>query len=121
MISTSLQPPHLAAMTRDARVTAELLVLGADVRASTRADGHYFPGHGPTTLHIALDTGEFYGRKGDVLDRGRVEIAMILVNHRADVHGVASHLGIDHVILFEGFKDLWNKLRVGVTEGGAKL
>jgi hypothetical protein len=103
-------------MTGDARIAAELLALGADVCGSTGTDGHCFQGHGPTALHIALDTATFYDRKGDVLDRGRLEIATILVNHGADVHGVASHLGLDHVIIFEGFEDLWNKLRVGVTE-----
>ncbi|KAJ7851754.1 ankyrin repeat-containing domain protein [Mycena leptocephala] len=115
------QPLHLAAMTGDARIAAELLALGADVRASTGTDGHCCLGHGPTALHIALDTGEFYGRKGDVLDRGRLEIATMLVDHGANVNGVASQLDLDDVILFEGREDLWNKLRVGVTEGGAKL
>ncbi|KAJ7926329.1 ankyrin repeat-containing domain protein [Mycena leptocephala] len=111
------QPLHLAAMTGDARIAAELLALGADVRASTGTDGHCFPGHGPTALHIALDTGEFYGRKGDVLDRGRLEVATMLVDHGANVNGVAGRLDLDDVILFEGREDLWNKLRVGVTEG----
>jgi ankyrin repeat protein len=112
------QPLHLAAMTGDARIVAELLKLGADVRASTGSERHCFLGHGPTALHIALDKGQFYGRKGEVLDRGRLEIATMLVDHGADVNGVASSLTLEDVLLFEGREYLWNKLRVGVTEEG---
>ncbi|KAJ6474851.1 ankyrin repeat-containing domain protein, partial [Mycena sanguinolenta] len=114
------QPLHLAAMTGNARIAAKLLARGADVGASTGSQSHSFPGHGPTALHIALDTGKLYGRRGHVLDRGRLETARMLVDHGADVRCVVSRLGIHHVILFEGFEDLWNKLRVGVVEGDCK-
>ncbi|KAJ7701497.1 ankyrin repeat-containing domain protein [Mycena rosella] len=114
------QPLHLAAMTGDAGIVAELLTRGADVRASTDSDGRW-PGHGPTALNIALDTGTFYGRKGDAFHRGRLEIAAMLVERGADVHGVVDHLGLGDVLLFEGFEDLWNKLRVGVSDRGQKV
>ncbi|KAJ7829776.1 ankyrin repeat-containing domain protein [Mycena olivaceomarginata] len=116
------QPLHLASMAGDVRVVAELLELGADVQASTGSDPLRCPGHGPTALHIALDTGYFHGgRKGDALDRERLEIAVILVEKGAKVRGVADHINLDDVLRFEGFEDLWNKLRAGVTENGKIL
>ncbi|KAF7352041.1 putative Ankyrin repeat-containing protein [Mycena venus] len=116
------QSLHLASMVGDVRIVAELLERGADVQASTRSDSLRSPGHGPTALHIALDTGIFHrGRKGDALDRGRLEIAAILVENGAKVRGVADHLYLDDVLRFEGFEDLWNKLRAGVTDNGKQL
>ncbi|KAJ7439220.1 ankyrin repeat-containing domain protein [Mycena latifolia] len=114
------QPLHLATMTGDARIVAELLARGADVRASTGSDG-FFLGHGPTALHIALDTGTFYCRTGDALDHGRLEIAAMLVERGAEVQGVVDRLGLDDVLSFEGFADLWDKLRAGVSDKGRTL
>ncbi|KAJ7616947.1 ankyrin repeat-containing domain protein [Mycena polygramma] len=110
------QPLHLAAMVGDAHTARELLQRGADVHASTGSN--YFPGHGPTPLHIALDVGLFYCRTGDALDQGRLEIAAMLVDSGADVQGVVERLQVDDVLRFEGFEDLWNKLRMGVTKDG---
>ncbi|KAJ6461144.1 ankyrin repeat-containing domain protein [Mycena vitilis] len=110
------QPLHLAAMVGDAHSATELLKRGADVHASTGSD--YFPGHGPTPLHIALDVGEFYFycRTGEALDQGRLEIAAMLVDRGADVQGVVERLQVDDVLRFEGFEGLWNKLRTGVMK-----
>ncbi|KAJ7111396.1 ankyrin repeat-containing domain protein [Mycena epipterygia] len=115
------QPLHLAAMRGDVRVVAELLGRGADVHASTGSDPLQYPGHGPTALHIALDTGYFSGRQSDKLNRGRLEIAAILVESGAEVQGVADRIIFDDVLQFEGFEELWNKLRAGVTDNGQKL
>ncbi|KAJ7673521.1 ankyrin repeat-containing domain protein [Mycena rosella] len=120
------QALHLAAMTGDARIIAELLARGADVRASTGYDinGNRFPGcpgHGPTALHIVLDTATFYGRRGTPLSRERLEIATMLVERGADVQGVVNHLRLSEVLRFEGFEGLWNKLRVGVSDKGQKI
>ncbi|KAJ7766257.1 ankyrin repeat-containing domain protein [Mycena metata] len=102
------QPLHLAAMTGDARVVGELLARGSDACASTGSDTHCFPGHGPTALHIALAERP--------LDRGRLEIATMLIEDGANVRGIVSRLTVDDVVLFEGHEDLWDKLRAGVTE-----
>ncbi|KAJ7439213.1 hypothetical protein FB451DRAFT_1570045 [Mycena latifolia] len=114
------QPLHLAVMTGDARIVTELLARGADVRASTGSNGFY-PGHGPTALHLALDTDRFYRRKGDALDHGRLEIAAMLIERGAEVQGVVDRLGLDDVLSFEGFEDLWDKLRAGVSDRGQTL
>ncbi|KAJ7111390.1 ankyrin repeat-containing domain protein [Mycena epipterygia] len=115
------QPLHLAARTGDVRIVAELLRHGADVHASTGSDPLRYPGHGPTALHITLDTGYFRGRKGDALDREKLEIAAMLVENGAEVRGVVDRINLDDVLRFEGFEELWNKLRAGVTDNGEKL
>ncbi|KAJ7439211.1 ankyrin repeat-containing domain protein [Mycena latifolia] len=113
------QPLHLAAMTGDLRIVVELLARGADVRASTGSDGSD-PKYGPTALHIALHNG--WVRTGAALDHGRLEIATMLVERGAEIHGVVDHLCLDDVLLFEGFvEDLWDKLRAGISDNGQKL
>ncbi|KAJ7111440.1 ankyrin repeat-containing domain protein [Mycena epipterygia] len=107
------QPLHLAAMMGDVRIVKELLGRGADVHASTGNDKHFCPGHGPTALHITLDVGLFYGR--------RLEIAAMLIEHGAEVRGVVDQLTLGDVLRFEGFEELWNKLRAGVTDRGETL
>ncbi|KAJ7111448.1 ankyrin repeat-containing domain protein [Mycena epipterygia] len=115
------QPLHLAAMMGDVRIMKELLERGADVHASTGSDKDFWPGHGPTALHIALDVGLFYGQKGDALDRGRLEIAVMLIKRGARMRGVVDRLMLGDVLLFEGFEDLWNQLRAGITDKAGKL
>jgi ankyrin repeat protein len=53
---------HLAAMSGQHTIAGLLLEYGADVHADTgclNGSEQGFPGHGPTALHIALDTGTF--------------------------------------------------------------
>lgn len=115
-------PLHLAAMTGNSSVAEKLLARGADARAQLSVRKEYCaPGHGPTALHIALDTNQFYGRKGGVLDVGRLKIASMLVKHGADVQGVADNISLDDVRKFEGFEELWDRLRVGVNEHGRTI
>ncbi|KAK2730335.1 ankyrin repeat-containing [Colletotrichum kahawae] len=99
-------PLHLAAMAGSAEVTRLLLEVGVDVNA--RID--YFdsviegypdfraPEEGPTALHIALrswirsDNGE-----DQVLNKGRLDIASMLIENGASVEGVADHLRLEHI------------------------
>ncbi|KAJ6587462.1 ankyrin repeat-containing domain protein [Mycena vulgaris] len=112
------QALHLAAMTGDAHIVAELLARGVDVHART-----YYTlfQRDVTALHIVLDTGTFYGRKGTALDRGRLEIAAMLIEHGAEVQGAVDLLYLKDVLLFEDFEDVWDRLRAGVTDRGARL
>ncbi|KAJ5698774.1 ankyrin repeat-containing protein [Penicillium macrosclerotiorum] len=58
-------PLHLAAMGGHVGLVTTLLARGADVHAETgtgRMGLYFMPGHGPTALHLALDTDTFYGR-----------------------------------------------------------
>ncbi|KAJ7737169.1 hypothetical protein DFH07DRAFT_753165, partial [Mycena maculata] len=107
---------RMAAM--DQRRIDALLARGADVRPRT-----YYGStrEAFTALHIALDTGSVYGRKGEVLDARRLEIASMLVEHRAEVRGVVDGIDLDEVLRFVGFEDLWDKLRVGVSDMGKKM
>lgn len=63
------------------------------------------PGYGPTALHIALRT----------LDKGKLEIASMLIERGASIEGVANHLRPKDVTKFEDVPQLWDKLRVGIT------
>ncbi|KIY73404.1 ankyrin [Cylindrobasidium torrendii FP15055 ss-10] len=115
-------PLHLAAMSGSFSVVEKLLAKGADARANLSVQKDYcWQGHGPTPLHIALDTDTFYGRKGSALDAGRLKIAAMLVEHGADVKGVANRITLNDVPKFEGFEELWDSLRAGVTEDGEKI
>ncbi|KIJ28495.1 hypothetical protein M422DRAFT_215370 [Sphaerobolus stellatus SS14] len=116
-------PIHLAAMAGNQNIMQKLLDHGADVFATTGIDTEkwYFPGHGPTALHIALDTGLFYGRIGKPLNKTRLWIAQMLVDRGADVNTVADHLQLDDVMCFEKFEGLWDKIRAGISEKGAKV
>jgi hypothetical protein len=96
-----------------------LLQDGADVHASTGLMG-CSPGHGPTALHIALDTGTFYDTR-DNLGPGMLRVAEILVENGAKAEGVADHITLDDVPRFEGFEGLWEKLRMGITGNGTSF
>jgi len=106
-------PLHLAAMLGEPAIASLPISHGADLHAST---GWSSPGHGPTALHIALDTGKFYGDRIN-LGKAMLELAQILVEHGASVENVASHLGLKDVCKFEGFEELWERLRVGIKDG----
>ncbi|KAH0439925.1 hypothetical protein CcaCcLH18_02642 [Colletotrichum camelliae] len=117
-------PLHLAAMAGSAEITRLLLEVGVDVNAridyfDNVIEGYpYFraPEEGPTALHIALrswirsDNGE-----DQVLNKGRLDIASMLIENGASVEGVADHLRLEHIAKFEDFPQLWDKLRVGIT------
>ncbi|KAL3298960.1 ankyrin repeat-containing protein [Colletotrichum asianum] len=117
-------PLHLAAMAGSAEITRLLLEENVDVNArtdcfDTAAEGYEpppSPDCGPTALHIALVTGSCRsGRKGCDLDKGRLEIASMLIERGASVEGAADHLRIEDLAKFENFPQLWDKLRVGIT------
>jgi hypothetical protein len=100
---------HIAAMFGRREIVGELLHYGADVNATTGCREKfdwYLPGHGPSALHIALDTGTFYNRVGKPLDRDRLYIAQMLVDRGANVITVADNLELDDIVRFEGFQDL---------------
>jgi ankyrin repeat protein len=109
-------PLHLAAMFGQPTIAELLLQHGTDVQAHTGLE-NCSPGHGPTALHIALDTGTFYGPR-DNLGPKMLKVAEILVESGAEVKGVADHITLDEVLKFEGFEELWEKLRRGITENG---
>jgi hypothetical protein len=96
---------------------------GVDVAVRTNAfaskwawDKPPLPGAGPTALHMVLDTGKFYGARGEELGRDRLEIAKLLVDKGAGVEGVADHLQFKHLHKFEEHAELCDMLRAGITE-----
>lgn len=118
-------PLHLAAMNGMSEIVCTLLSSNdTDVMArSDNCEGrraamyhHPVPGAGPTALHMALDTGVFNWRTGSILDKGRLESAVLLVDHGAKVDGVADHLCLQDLTKFRNFPTLWNKLRLGITK-----
>ena len=112
------QALHLAAMGGDANIVRFLLDSGANVNASTghsSKKGCICVGHGPSALHLALDTGTFYGRNGQSLDEARLDIAEMLVQAGADTDGVADHLGLEQVLQFKNHSGLWDVLRAAMT------
>ena len=109
-------PLHLAAMIGNPAIASLLLEHGADVNADTGARESYNRGHGPTALHIALDTGTFYGKRQN-LGRNMLAVAEILVEKGAAVGNAAEHLGLRDVCMFDEFEGLWEKLRAGIGMG----
>ncbi|KAJ0422032.1 ankyrin repeat-containing domain protein [Aspergillus carlsbadensis] len=106
---------HLAVMAGNAQLVKTLLNMDVDIRASTYCGQEYFctPGHGPTALHLALDTGIFYARKGQALDKNRLTIAQWLVDRGEMVHGVIGRFKMRDVLRFKEFPGLWDALREG--------
>jgi hypothetical protein len=100
-----------------------LLDAGADVNAASNVGGErgWFPrGAGPSALQIVLDTGTFYGRRGEPLDRERLDIATMLVDRGAEVDGVADPFEFEDVMKFESHEKLWDTLRVGISNDADK-
>ncbi|TLD11357.1 hypothetical protein PgNI_06501 [Pyricularia grisea] len=62
------------------------------LRTDDGSTGRQARGAGPTALHMVLDTGVFYGLCAEPLSGARMEIARMLMDHGADVAGVADHL-----------------------------
>lgn len=110
---------HLAAMFGEPTIAELLLQHGADVHAGVGSKC-FKPGHGPTALHIALDTSTFYDAR-ESLGPGELKVAEILVENGADVEGVADHITMNDVPRFEGFEELWEKLRKGITGNGMEF
>jgi ankyrin repeat protein len=106
---------HLAVMARNAELVRILLDMDVDIRASTYCGQGFFstPAHGPTALHLALDTGTFYARKGQALDKDRLTIAQWLVDRGEMVSGVISRFKMADVLKFKEFSGLWDALREG--------
>jgi hypothetical protein len=90
-----------------------LLDLGVDVHASTKNHHSYTPGHGPTALHLVLDTGVYYYRQGEALSEDRLKIAQLLVNAGAMVRGVVSQMSVEERLRFNNFPSLWEALVAG--------
>ncbi|KAL3454105.1 ankyrin repeat-containing domain protein [Aspergillus insuetus] len=111
-------PLHLAVMAGNADLVRILLDMDVDIRASTYCEQGFLPtpGHGPTVLHLALDTGTFYARKGQALNRNRLTIAQWLVDRGEMVHGVISQFKMADVLMFKEFSGLWDALREGERE-----
>ncbi|CAG7976735.1 unnamed protein product [Penicillium nalgiovense] len=114
-------PLHLAVMGGKIDMVELLLKHGADVNANTGcfkwSDGRI---RGPTALHIALDPRAWYPfDKDDGRDdehraddhEDYLKIARMLVEKGASVEGVLDHLQVKHVPSFEGFEDVWDKIR----------
>ncbi|GAD99578.1 ankyrin repeat-containing protein, putative [Paecilomyces variotii No. 5] len=106
------QPLHLAAMGGHAEAFKLLLEHGANIHAKT-GKSVSSPGHGPTALHLALDTGMFYGIQGDQLSAERLEIAQILVDRGAMVKGVIRDYSLEEILRFKNFPRLWDALVAG--------
>ena len=107
---------HLAAMIGAPALVSLLLMHGADPNADTEVRHPIFSGYGPSALDIALDTGKFYGERGN-LGEAMLSVAELVVEHGAEVKGKATHLQLSEVCRFEGFSALWEKLRGGIGEG----
>ncbi|KUL83144.1 hypothetical protein ZTR_10995 [Talaromyces verruculosus] len=109
------QPLHLATMSGRADIVKLLLEKGVDIHASTGVDVDSYgcPGHGPTTLHLALDTNVFYGRRGQALDSARLQIAQWLVERGAMVRGIIRSYSLQDILNFRDFSDLWDALVAG--------
>ncbi|KAJ5964045.1 uncharacterized protein N7479_003921 [Penicillium vulpinum] len=105
-------PLHLATMGGHVDIFQELLQLGVDVHAMTMTDTERFTfsGHGPTALHLALDTYTYYGRQGEALSEERMRIAQLLVNEGAMVRGMVCQMTLEERRKFHRFPSLWEAL-----------
>ncbi|TLD19052.1 hypothetical protein PspLS_10001 [Pyricularia sp. CBS 133598] len=124
-------PLHIAAMKGDVdlvRLIVSTVEQNPDMdvgdlvrlRTDDESTGFQVTAAGPTALHMVLHIGRFYARSGrpvEPLSEPMFEIARILMDHGADVAGVANHLELENVLRFREFPDLWDRLRVGVGSG----
>lgn len=105
-------PLHLAAIGGHVDLATTLLERGADVHADTKASSsrlYFVPGHGPTALHLALDTGTFYGRPY-AADAGRVRVAGILVGAGARARGLLGQPRLARAVQLAEVPGLWDAL-----------
>lgn len=109
---------HLAALMGNEEIARMLLDHGADVEASARTDyeSEFSSLHGPKALRIALGTGTTYGINTPNLGGARLRIARMLLEKGASVEGVANHLRAPDLPNFEGFEDVWDRVRQGLSE-----
>ncbi|CAI7572292.1 unnamed protein product [Penicillium glandicola] len=100
-------PLHLAVMRRHVDVVELLLKHGANVNASTGcfkgANGRIL---GTTALHIALNPQLW----ADCLEP-YLKIARMLIAKGASVDGVLDQLQVNDISSFEGYEDVWDKIR----------
>ncbi|KAJ2930181.1 hypothetical protein H1R20_g6860, partial [Candolleomyces eurysporus] len=113
-------PLHLAAIFSRQEIVEKLLKAGADVNAKlveTEDSEHRALGQG-TPLHLLLSTGPFNAGGGRGLDDTgtRMRLAQFLIDSGAAIEGVVDHLDLANVLRFEAWEELWDKLRVGITE-----
>ncbi|KAF7525648.1 hypothetical protein PCG10_004639 [Penicillium crustosum] len=111
---------HLAVLEGNIDIVELLLKHGADVSANAgffkRYDGRIC---GPTALHIALDPQAWYtGDDDDWEDcedhhEEYLKIARMLIKNGAPVKGVLDQLRVKDIPSFEGFEDVWDKIRGG--------
>jgi ankyrin repeat protein len=114
---------HLAVMGGNVDIVELLLRHGADVNANTGcfkwSDGRI---RGPTALHIALDPQAWYPRDDEDYEDYRedynedyhedyLKIARMLVDKGASVEGVLDQLQVNDIPSFEGFEDVWDRIR----------
>ncbi|KAK7420387.1 hypothetical protein QQX98_002810 [Neonectria punicea] len=110
---------HLASMRGFPAIVELLISHGADAKAKVQGR-HDVPGEGPTALHLALDTGKFYGWRADPLGKEKLRIAEMLVENGADVATAADHISLRDIPKFEHHQELWEKLREGISESGKR-
>ncbi|KPM36024.1 hypothetical protein AK830_g10546 [Neonectria ditissima] len=110
-------PLHLASMKGFPAIVELLISHGADPKALVQGK-HETPGEGPTALHMALDTGRFYGRRATPLGEDKLRIAEMLVENGADVATAADHIVLRDMARFEHHQGLWENLREGISEKG---
>jgi hypothetical protein len=107
----------LATLVANEEIVSMLLDRGADLDAGTGCNSKgYWPLHGPRALHIALGTGTSYGIDAACLGHARLNIARMLVERGACVKTVADHLRMHDLKWFQGYEDVWEAVRVGITD-----
>ncbi|RXW15995.1 hypothetical protein EST38_g9860 [Candolleomyces aberdarensis] len=118
-------PLHLAAMFSRKEIVEKLLKAGADVNAklADTGDSEYRAPSQGTPLHLLLTTGKFDADGRQELDDtgARMRIAQIFIDSGAAIEGVVDHLDLADVLRFEAWEELWDKLRVGITERATKI
>jgi hypothetical protein len=85
-------------------------------------DSLFLPWSWASALHLALDTGTHYGRRGKALCEERLQIAQLLVDAGAMVHGVLGKMDLEEMLEFRNFPGLWDALFAGdAIDGGMPL